>query len=50
MLVVSVPAQTMVKALEPSVAVFTVLVTVVMFWVSRKFFRYALSSYRSASS
>jgi ABC-2 type transport system permease protein len=50
MLVVSVPAQVMVKVLEPRLAVFTVLVTVAMLFLSRKFFRYALRCYRSASS
>jgi ABC-2 type transport system permease protein len=50
MLVINVPARVMVKSLEPQLAVFTVLVTIAMLWVSRKFFRFALRSYRSASS
>jgi ABC-2 type transport system permease protein len=50
MLVINVPARTMVKVLEPGFAAFTVLATVVMLYVSRKFFRYALRCYRSASS
>jgi ABC-2 type transport system permease protein len=50
MLVVNVPARTMVKALDPGFAGFTLAVTVVMVVVSRWFFRYALRCYRSASS
>lgn len=50
MLVVSVPADTMVKALRPGVAAFTAAATVVMLVVSRAVFRRALRRYRSASS
>src|SRR5262249_19552880 len=50
MLVISVPAQIMVKILEPHLAAFTIVATAVMLFVSRKFFRYALRRYRSASS
>lgn len=50
MIVVSVPATVMVKALDPSLAAFAVVVTVLMLVVSRKFFRLALTRYRSASS
>jgi ABC-2 type transport system permease protein len=54
LLVVSVPATTMAKQLvEPDHWWFTALMalaTVVLFFGSRRFFRYALQSYRSASS
>ncbi len=50
MLVVSMPASTMVKALEPAFVMFTVIASVVSLAVSRRLFRYALSRYRSASS
>jgi ABC-2 type transport system permease protein len=50
MLVVYVPACSMVKLIDPALAAFTFLATAVMLLVSRRFFRYALRSYRSASS
>jgi ABC-2 type transport system permease protein len=50
MLVVSVPASAMVKVFEPEVMVFTAAVTVLLLIASRKFFRFALRKYRSASS
>ena len=50
MVVVSVPAETMVKVFEPKLAAYTVLATAVMLWLSRRFFRLALRKYRSASS
>ncbi len=50
MLVVNVPANSLVKVLEPGVVGFTVLVTVVLLVASRKFFRFSLQRYRSASS
>jgi ABC-2 type transport system permease protein len=50
MLVVNVPAQTMVKLFEPPVAAYTVAVAAALLFVSRKFFRLALRRYRSASS
>lgn len=50
LLVVNVPAQAMVKALDWRVVSFTLLATAVLVGVSRKFFQKALRSYRSASS
>jgi ABC-2 type transport system permease protein len=50
MLVVSVPASTMVKVFEPRVMAFTAAVTVFLLFASRKFFRFALRKYCSASS
>jgi viologen exporter family transport system permease protein len=50
MLVINVPARTMLRAFEPRFALYTVVTTVVMLFISRKVFRYALRSYRSASS
>ncbi len=50
LLVVNVPANAMVRALEPSMVVFTLVSTVLLFWLSRRFFLHALRSYRSASS
>ena len=50
MLVVYVPASAMVKVFDPAVAGFTVAATVLLLVGSRKFFRYSLRRYRSASS
>jgi ABC-2 type transport system permease protein len=50
LLVVHVPACTMVKLFEPGVIAFTAAVTVLLLIVSRKFFRMSLRRYRSASS
>lgn len=50
MLVVHVPASTMVKTLEPALAVYAAGAAVVMLVISRAFLRYALRCYRSASS
>jgi ABC-2 type transport system permease protein len=50
MLVVNVPAHTMVRVFEPAFALFSVGVAVVLLWASRRFFRHALRRYRSASS
>ena len=50
LLVVSVPADTMVHALDPSMIGYMLAATVVTAWASRRFFRHALRSYRSASS
>ena len=50
MVVVSVPSSAMVKVLEPRLTGFTVVVTVLLLWASRRFFRFALRRYRSASS
>jgi ABC-2 type transport system permease protein len=50
MVVVNVPARTMVKVLEPGFVAFTAAASVVLLWFSRWFFRHALRRYRSASS
>lgn len=50
LLVVNVPANTLVKTLEPRMIAFTIGATAVVFWASRRFFYRALRSYRSASS
>ena len=50
LLVVYVPARTMLRAVEPHFVGITLLATVLLLWLSRKFFRRALQSYRSASS
>lgn len=51
MLVTNIPAQVMLdKAFDPRVVGYTVLATVIMLWLSRRFFMHALSRYRSASS
>jgi ABC-2 type transport system permease protein len=50
LLVANVPANAMVRTLDPPMVGFTLLATAVLLWVSRKFFKYALQSYRSASS
>jgi len=50
LLVVNVPATTMVQALDPKMVAFTLVATLGVVWVSRRFFQYALRSYRSASS
>jgi ABC-2 type transport system permease protein len=50
LLVVNVPARVMVKVLDPYVAGFTLLAMLVLVFVSRRFFQYALRRYRSASS
>lgn len=50
LLVVNVPAQVMVRVLEPGLIAFTLAATVAAFMASRWFFRKALRSYRSASS
>jgi ABC-2 type transport system permease protein len=50
LLVINVPATTMVKALEPALAAFMVAVTLILLLVSRRVFQRALMSYRSASS
>lgn len=50
LLVVNVPARTMVKLIEPRMIGFIILVTIVSLWASRLFFQRALRSYRSASS
>ena len=50
LLVVNIPANAMVRVLDPGMVGFTVLASVLSLWVSRKFFQHALRSYRSASS
>jgi ABC-2 type transport system permease protein len=50
LLVVNVPAAAMVRVLDPKMVGFTLVATVALLWVSRRFFKYALKSYRSASS
>jgi len=50
MLVISVPADVMVNALDAKTVGFTAAATVVLLVVSRKVFRLALRRYRSASS
>ncbi|APW58739.1 ABC transporter permease [Paludisphaera borealis] len=50
LLVSNVPANVMVRALEPAMVGLTVVAAVVLLWVSRRFFLVALRSYRSASS
>lgn len=50
LLVVNVPARIMVKTLEPWMVAFTLVATVFSLWGSRRLFRRALRSYRSASS
>src|SRR5579864_2997481 len=50
LLVVNVPANAMVRILDPGTIGFTLLATAVSVWASRRFFQHALRSYRSASS
>jgi ABC-2 type transport system permease protein len=50
MLVVHVPAASMVKVFDPWICVFTVAATVAMLAISRWWLRFALRRYRSASS
>jgi ABC-2 type transport system permease protein len=50
MVVVSVPSATMVKVFEPWLMAFTAGAAIVLLWASRRFFRFALRRYRSASS
>jgi ABC-2 type transport system permease protein len=50
LLVVNIPAAAMVRALDLRMAGFTIAATAALVWLSRRFFLYALRSYRSASS
>jgi ABC-2 type transport system permease protein len=50
LLVVNVPAGAMVRVLDPAMVGFTLVATVALVWASRWFFKFALQSYRSASS
>src|SRR5262249_32108544 len=46
MLVVSVPAETMVRTLSPGFALFMAATAITLLWLSRRFFRAALRRYR----
>jgi ABC-2 type transport system permease protein len=50
LLVVNVPANAMVRVLDPGMLGFTLVATIGSVWASRRFFQHALRSYRSASS
>ena len=50
LLVINVPADVMVQAVEPWNIVLLVAATLLMLYVSRRFFFFALRSYSSASS
>lgn len=50
LLVVNIPAGAMVRVLDLRMVGFTLAATAALFWLSRRFFRHALRSYRSASS
>jgi ABC-2 type transport system permease protein len=50
LVVVNVPANAMVRAFEARAVVVSIAAAAVLLWVSRRFFQYALRSYRSASS
>lgn len=50
LIVVSVPSDVMVRAFDPRMIVFTTVAAVAILALSRRFFRHALRSYRSASS
>lgn len=50
MLVIHVPASTMVKTLDPFMSLYLIFAAAALVWLSRKFFHLALSRYRSASS
>src|SRR5262245_51204460 len=50
LVVSNVPANVMVRALDPSMVALTLAAAVFLLWASRRFFQHALRSYRSASS
>ena len=50
LVVSNVPSNVMVRAFDPFMVAFTGVAAVVLLWLSRRFFHYALRSYRSASS
>jgi ABC-2 type transport system permease protein len=50
LVVVNVPANAMVRFLDPLQVTFTLAATIILLWLSRRFFQHALRSYRSASS
>ena len=50
LVVVNVPANAMVRVLDGRAVAVTIAAAGVLLWLSRRFFQYALRSYRSASS
>ncbi len=50
LVVINVPANSMVRVLDPWAVAVTIASAVVLLWLSRRFFQHALRSYRSASS
>jgi ABC-2 type transport system permease protein len=50
LVVCNVPSNVMVRVLDPYMVVLIIVAAVVLLWLSRRFFQYALRSYRSASS
>jgi ABC-2 type transport system permease protein len=50
LVVVNVPANAMVRVLDLRMVAFIIAATGILLWLSRRFFHYALRSYRSASS
>ena len=50
LVVSNVPANVMVRLLDPGMVALTVAAAVILLWLSRRFFQHALRSYRSASS
>lgn len=50
LLVINVPANAMVRVIQPGMVGYTIVSTLILFWASRRFFLHALRSYRSASS
>jgi ABC-2 type transport system permease protein len=50
LVVSNVPANVMVRVLEPSMVALTIVTAAVLLYLSRRFFQHALRSYRSASS
>ncbi len=50
LVVVNVPANAMVRVLDPPMVGLIMAAAVILLWLSRRFFQHALRSYRSASS
>ncbi len=50
LIVVNVPANVMVRAFDPAMVLMMLVATAALLWISRRFFLFALESYRSASS
>ncbi len=50
MLVSNVPSRIMMRAIEPELVAYTLAATLLVLWISRRFFKFALERYRSASS